>query len=153
MIEEAILDDLFDLIANQTALEIHIMKLIADKVKEENEEELKKWIAVEDSIRKMRQEDGRKYLGIPEDFKSEKFRTVVGEMGCAFKHCCIGYMINLEIVQKYCRMFAEEKDEEKRKDYIRMALRHIRKAKIYKSLANNIKEEIRKKLSEEGKNE
>ena len=122
MLEEAKLDDLFNLICSETGQEIHkLMQVIASI---DDEEKLEKLINEADSVRRLRQMHERDFFGV-ENSDVERFRrSGIGEGGCDFKHCCINFMCALEVAQKEIRMYVDTNDpvhKKKALEYLRTA--------------------------------
>ena len=128
MIEEAKLDDLFNLIASETGQEIHkLMQVMAN-----NDEKL---MAEADAVRQLRQEHERDFFGIEKNDVEKFRRSGIGEGGCDFKHCCINFIHCLEVAQKELRLWSEDKKEEHKNK----ALLYLKSAEIYKNMAFEIR--------------
>jgi len=135
MLEEAKLDDLFNLIASETGQEIHKLMQIIANIDNDNVEKL---MNEADSVRALRQQHERDFFGVNKN-EVEKFRrSGIGEGGCDFKHCCINFMHCLEVAQKELRMWNKTKDDEHKNK----ALLYLRSARIYKEMAFRIREKF-----------
>jgi len=132
MLEEAIDSDLRQLIANIACSEIHLMRVMLDihraiRDGRGDQDALKQQLdqvsLLLDNKRHIRQTYQKEYWGVPPDFnsKEENRRTYLGEWGCLFKHEMEINMMEMEIIEKACRMFADA-ESSRHREYAR----HIR---------------------------
>ena len=139
VLEEAKLDDLFNLIASETGQEIHKLMQVIDNIDNDNVEKL---MDEADIVRALRQEHERDFFGINKNEVEKVRRSGIGEGGCDFKHCCINFMHCLEVAQKELRMWANSKGEEREK-HKNKALLYLRGARMYKEMAFRIRDKFR----------
>jgi len=118
MLEEAKLDDLFDLVAFLAGQEIHIL--------------MQARAVIDD------------FVGVTG--KEERERTHIGEEGCDLKHCFLAFCYNAECAQKDARALAEAKTEEEKNKAIENAITHLKGMGIFKNMAFNIRDKLREEL-------
>jgi len=156
VLEEAKLDDLFNLIASETGQEIHKLMQVIDNIGKDNVEKI---MNEADAVRALRQEHERDFFGINKGDVEKVRRSGIGEGGCDFKHCCINFMHCLEVAQKELRMWTKLNEKEKklkknemelstpekeeREKHKNRALLYLRGARMYKEMAFKIRDKFK----------
>jgi len=144
MLEEAKLDDLFDLVAFLAGQEIHI--LMQARAVIDDREKLAKELERANIVRMMRRRYEQEFVGVTG--KEERERTHIGEEGCDLKHCFLAFCYNAECAQKDARALAEAKTEEEKNKAIESAITHLKGMGIFKNMAFNIRDKLREELLE-----